>query len=123
MDLDAFQFYERRRRPLKTWQPAIKFVPVIPALAQCLLNLLSRKMARCIAHSLALTATLALRSAATVATAADLFIVRRIAALALDLRFVSFLLRLHHGISGVDAPERCGEIFNEITTAAVIGFI
>ncbi len=122
MDLDAFPFYERGRRPLKTCPPAIKFVPVIPALAQCLLSLLLRKMARCIAHSLALTATLALRSAATVATAADLFIVRRIAALALDLRFVSFLLRLDHGISGVDAPERCGEILNEITTDAVIGF-
>ena len=122
MDLDAFPFYERGRRPLKTCPPTIKFVPVIPALAQFLLSLLLRKMARCIVHSLALTATLALRSAATVATAADLCIVRRIAALALDLRFVSFLLRLDHGISGVDAPERCGEIFNEITTDAVIGF-
>ena len=122
MDLDAFPFYESGRRPLKAWQPVIKFVPVLPAPAQCLLNPLSRKMARCIAHSLALTATLALRSAATVATAADLFIVRRIAALALDLRFVSFLLRLDHGISGVDAPERCGKILNEITTDAVIGF-
>ena len=72
MDLDAFPFYERGRRPLKTWQPAIKFVPVIPAPAQCLLNPLSRKMARCIAHSLALTDTPVPRSAATVATAADL---------------------------------------------------
>ena len=72
MDLDAFPFYERGRRALKTWQPAIKFVPVIPAPAQSLLNPLSRKMEKCIAHSLALTDTLAPRSAATVATAADL---------------------------------------------------
>ncbi len=72
MDLDAFPFYERGRRLLKTWQPAIKFVRVIPALAQCLLNPQLRKMACCIAHSLALTDTLAPRSVAAVATAADL---------------------------------------------------
>ena len=50
-------------RPLKTWNPAIKFVPVISALVQCLLN-----------H---LMDALAPRSAATRATAVDLSIVRR----------------------------------------------
>ena len=59
-------------RPLKTWLLAIKFVPVIPALAQFLLNPLSRKMARCIANSLAQMVILAQRNAAKAAIAADL---------------------------------------------------
>ena len=80
-----FRFYERRSRPFKTCQPAIRFVLVIPAFVPCLLNLLLRKMARCIAHSLALTDTLAPRSAATVANAADLLIIRRMAAPGLNL--------------------------------------
>ena len=72
MDLATFSLYERDRFPRKTWQPPIKFVTAIPALAWCLLNLLSKKMAKSIVHSLAQMVILAQRNAAKAVIAADL---------------------------------------------------
>ena len=65
-------FYEPGKHPLKTWLPAIKVVPLILALAKCLLNPLWKKTARFITHSFAQMVILAQRNAAKASVAADL---------------------------------------------------
>ena len=70
--LGRISICEPGKHPLKTWLTAIKFVPVIPALAQCLLNSLSKKTATSIDHSLVQMVILAQRNAGKAAIAADL---------------------------------------------------